>query len=343
MYPKRLVFCGGGTRCLVFIQTLVELEHRNMLTNVREYWGTSAGALLASLYALSKSAKPLKELMFSANYMKFRDIDVTNILTINSSWGLDDGKSLVSEIERMFESMEVGSKTKRMGDVPGLNIIVSDLNIHTTIVCNKETFPNLRVVDAIRASMSLPIYFRPFVNPENGHYWIDGAVRANFPWDLLPDDAARSEALGFNFEKSLVGGPKKLSEYIFSMIHFDEPKKIIELRKNWGNNIIWYPSPPYPAWFVCLKKEDYALIESLGRSAFEIWNASKREAETSPFLKTTEIPTASSAHHTVLPSSPMHHISETSDIPKSPCLLLQQHPSSPQTQNISLASRRWSV
>jgi patatin-like phospholipase/acyl hydrolase len=63
--PSRLVFCGGGTRCLVFLQTLVELENQNRLVNVKEYWGTSAGALLAALLAITKSAQSVKKIMFT--------------------------------------------------------------------------------------------------------------------------------------------------------------------------------------------------------------------------------------------------------------------------------------
>ena len=82
MLPKRIVFCGGGTRCLVFLQGLVDLEKKGILRNVNEYWGTSAGAMIASLYALTKSANRVKEIMFAADYKKFRDIDVTNLLGI---------------------------------------------------------------------------------------------------------------------------------------------------------------------------------------------------------------------------------------------------------------------
>jgi patatin-like phospholipase/acyl hydrolase len=70
MLPRRLVFCGGGTRCLVFLQTLVELEAQNKLANVQEYWGTSAGALLASLLAITKSAKTTQRIMMDADYQK---------------------------------------------------------------------------------------------------------------------------------------------------------------------------------------------------------------------------------------------------------------------------------
>jgi NTE family protein len=271
MLPKRLVFCGGGTRCLMFAQTLVELEKQNRLVAVKDYWGTSAGALVAALLAISKSPSRVKDVMFKANYTNWRNFDVANLLNITNTWGLDDGKSLVEEIETVFEMLQPGSKTKKLADISGLHIVVSDLHSHETVVVNSESYPELRVVDAIRASMSLPLFFRPFRHPVTGHIWVDGAIRAHFPWEVLPSDEARREALGFTFEKSWADGPQTFMEYLFSMIHFDEPRKIQDLKKKWSRNIVWYPPPPYPAWYVRLKPEDFTMIETIGKQAAEQW------------------------------------------------------------------------
>jgi predicted acylesterase/phospholipase RssA len=270
MLPQRLVFAGGGTRCLAFLQSLVVLEAHGTLKNVHDYWGTSAGALLASLFALSKSAVTVKRLMKTVDYTKFRDIDVGNLININSSWGLDDGKSLIQQLEQLFESIEIGAKHKCMRDVNGLHIIVTDLNDRESVVVNATNFPNLRVVEAVRASMTLPIFFKPYVHIESGHYWVDGGVRHNFPWDLLPNDKARDNALGFAFIKN-TGSLRTFNEYMFSMVHFDEPKKLRRIEKKWPHNILWHPTPPFPAWFTNLRPEDYEMIDSTGQRVATEW------------------------------------------------------------------------
>ena len=341
MHPARLVFCGGGTRCLVFLQTLVELERTQRLVNVKEYWGASAGALLASLLAVSKSATIVKQIMFSADYLKFRNIDVSNIFNINKTWGLDDGASLTEEIERLFELMEPGSKTKTLADISGLNIVVADLNTHDTVVCNSESYPSLRVVDAIRASMSLPMLFRPYKHAETGHYWVDGGLRAHFPWDLLPDDAARSEALGFTFIRSWSGGPKTFTEYLFSMIHFDEPKKMQQQRKDWSNNILWYPSPPFPAWYVRLCKDDYELIDSYGQRMADEWLAKDVTFPVS-LSNTPGKQNVCAPQNTHLQSDLGHPTSGPLDNRIQTILQLQES-SSPQSPQSQPYVRRWSV
>lgn len=339
MNPARLVFCGGGTRCLIFMQALIALERAQRLTRVKEYWGTSAGALLAGLLAVGKSPARIKSVMWGADYTKFRNMDVGNMLGIMSSWGLDDGASLTGEIERLFEVMEPGSKNRKLRDISGLNIVVSDLNIHDTVVINSESFPELRVVDAIRASMSLPIFFRPFISPANGHYWVDGAVRAHFPWHILPSDDARREALGFSFEKSWEGGPKSFTEYLFSMIHFDEPRTIRNLKTKWPHNIIWFPTPPYPAWFVRIREEDFALIETIGQAAYDKWITALGDSQYPQGSYGTQ--TVSGRPHTPSTSSPVHHTAEllgSPQVSQAPSL----SPSPPQLPH-KLPSRRWTI
>jgi predicted acylesterase/phospholipase RssA len=325
----------------MFAQTLVELEKRNRLVAVKDYWGTSAGALVAALLAISKSPSRVKDVMFKANYTNWRNFDVTNLLNITNTWGLDDGKSLTEEIETVFEMLQPGSKTKTLRDISDLHIVVSDLHSHETVVVNSESYPELRVVDAIRASMSLPLFFRPYRHPVTGHVWVDGAIRAHFPWEVLPSDDARREALGFTFEKSWSDGPQTFMEYLFSMIHFDEPRKIQVLKKNWSRNIVWYPPPPYPAWYVRLKPEDFTMIEAIGKQAAEQWLMLGDDLALNQGM--TEIQNGSDRPYTRPQVSHQDHTTGMLDTPARP------QPSPPQDSLPRLApstpraSRRWSV
>ena len=342
MLPKRLVFCGGGTRCLVFLQALVELEKKGTLTNVKEYWGTSAGAIIATLFALTKSSKTVKKIMFEANYTNFRDIDLSNLFGIQTTWGLDDGKLIVKEFERVFDMIEPGAKSKCLADVKGLNIVVSDITLRETIVCNSKTFPNLPIIDAIRASMSLPIFFKPYIHKPSGHIWVDGAIRANFPWHLLPDDASRSESLGFAFEKSsMYKPPKSLMEYLHALHNFDEAKRFYELREQWSKHILFFPLPPYPSWFIRLKQEDFELIDTLSMEGLTNWYAKTRATSTVSSTTEQTLSTSVSQYNQILysPPNPIVERSETHEPSREPLTGSSLHQSFYKLP----PSRRWSV
>jgi predicted acylesterase/phospholipase RssA len=341
-FPKRLLFAGGGTRVLVFLSALKRLENSGYLKEVKEWWGTSAGALLATLLAIVQSVDTISEAMKSIDYTKFRDMNLLNLVQLPISWGLDDGHSLTKEVELLLESVKSGASKLTMADIPGLNIVVADLNIHETVVCSAATFPTLRVVDAIRASMSLPFFYRPFRCPVNGHIWVDGGLRAHFPWVCLKSDEERREALGFNFEKTWADGPAAFSEYMFSMLHFDEPSKIRHWKEKWKQNILWFPSPPFPAWYVRLQEDDFTILKNMGIHAVESWFSL---LHLTPTEETSQSRPGCDRHCTPSPAFPQHRTDGMLGIHECPCPLQQSCPqgSRGSQAEIRKPSRRWSL
>jgi NTE family protein len=344
MLPRRLVFTGGGTRCLVFVEALLVLETAGVLERVEEYWGASAGAFLATIMALSDSISSVREFMYATDYIKFRDIDVNNLLNINKSWGLDNGDSLIAEIERILELVKPGASKYLMSDIPNLTAVIANLSTHNIILCSAKTHPNLRVVDAIRASMSLPIFFRPYIHKETGHIWVDGAVGANFPWGLLPSDKDRRESLGFTFEHGTVKTPVTISEYIFSMIHFEGPKKITYLKEKYPKNILWFPNLPFPAWFMRLQPADFEMLASIGSTAANEWLTSTSAPPSySRYPQGTNGSSPSyEDRRNPSPCSPPHRTEQTLGNPKSSDPEPPRDSSLPQSHSMRLTDRRWS-
>jgi len=342
--PKRLVFTGGGTRCIVFADALLVLEQAGVLERVEEYWGTSAGAFLATLMALSDgSVEKVRELMHTTDYLKFRDVDINNLLAIHKVWGLDSGTSLVDEVERILELIKPGAKEFKMSDIPGLTIVISNLSTHNIVLCSAATYPSLRVVDAIRASMSLPLFFRPYVHEETGHIWVDGAVGANFPWMLVPSHADRKESLGFTFDHGDIKTPTTISQFIFSMIHFEGPKKKDALKAHYPKNILWFPNLPFPAWFMKLTASDFEMLASIGKKVAEDWLNSSAEHSYSQYPQGkngSSLPCED--HRNPLPVSPPHHTGQTSDNLKSSVPEPPRDSSPPQSHCTPPSCRRWS-
>lgn len=334
-FPKRLVFSGGGTQCLVFLPTLLQLEKRNQLTHVKEWWGTSAGALLASLMSLTRSAERVNSIIRETDFTRFRDVNLMNLVEFKTSWGFDDGSSLNREVERVLEMAKSGGSKLTLSDLEGLHITVCDLNDHKTIICSAKTCPDLRLVDALRASMSLPFFYTPFRNPANGNIWVDGGVDANFSWSFLTPEEQK-ESLGFAFERSWMKGPKTLSEFIFSILHFGDPKKINLLKQTWPRNIVWFQAPPFPAWYVRIQKDELALLDQLSSQGYQRW-LTACSAETAASLQKCEPPR--------IPPSEIRQACTDglSDSPLSPCPPQPLCPSLDSQPQIPPAFRRWSV
>jgi predicted acylesterase/phospholipase RssA len=342
--PKRLVFSGGGTRCLVFLPALRILEARGHLTAVNEWWGTSAGSLCAALLAITRSATRVDEIMQGAEYVKFRDVSLMNMMNIQTAWGMDDGRGLLQEIEVVLEKAESGASRKTLSDVSGLHLVVADLNVYKSVVCSAANYPTLRVADAIRASMSLPIFYTPFRCPVDGHIWVDGGLRQGFPWECLPSDAARRESLGFAFERSWHGGgPTTFMEYIFSMVHFDDPVRTHKMKTAWAANILWFQTPPFPPWYVRLREDDFTILRTLGEAGAHAWLAATAATST----QRSSPGTGGSPLSSEDPSTPTrenpHGRDESSDNRPPFLHMSQDRPFRDSQSGRPRSSRRWSL
>ena len=69
-----------------------------------------------------------------------------------------------------------------------LKVIATDLNEAVHITFSSVDTPNYKVSNAVRASMTYPYYFQPYVCPETNHYLIDGAVISNYPLFIIPEE-----------------------------------------------------------------------------------------------------------------------------------------------------------
>jgi predicted acylesterase/phospholipase RssA len=267
-----LVFSGGGTRCLSFLFALKHLIDSKIIyedDKIKNIYGTSAGSFIAALLSIGKISQIDKviEIAKKTNFKKALNIDLVHILNFPKVFGLDDKssiKSMVCEVLEMFDKTSSGLKFK---DLETLNIVVADLTDAKTVVLNHKTTPEMFIVDGIIASMSLPFLYIPSYGLD-GHMYVDGGLRANFPWDCLENDEERTNAIGFTFQTSQSGiigeNPMNLQSFIYRMIHFDNLHVSLKNKSTWNKNIVFINIPNFPTHYMNIKPEDLAELEHVG-------------------------------------------------------------------------------
>jgi predicted acylesterase/phospholipase RssA len=279
--PKHLVFAGGGAKCLSFLGAIEVLHKADTFKQVSHYWGTSAGAIVATFMCLKIPMPKLRSMFETLEFTRFRDIDLANIVTFGDKWGLDSGDAFIRHMKELLESAQPGASHYTMQELPGLHITTADITDTKIVVLDGTTFPTLKLVDALRASTSIPFFYRPFRNPINNHLLVDGGVGYNFPWVLLPTDEDRKSALGFNFKKVISSNePESLSEYIPRILTFREmARKIDSGENNTSPNIIDFNITGFPSWHLNLKQSDKDELFKVGKSAAEKWINSHSDGE----------------------------------------------------------------
>lgn len=157
-----LVLSSGGAKGYAHIGAIKAIEEMGYA--ISSIAGTSMGSLVGGLYAAGKLDEAYAWLKSIDNWEIFRLTDIKNV----SDTGIINGEYIFSELHKII------------GD-----ILIEDLNIPFCCVAadlstGKEVvFKKGRLLDAIRASVSLPGFFKPY---EIGNRrYIDGGVVNGLP------------------------------------------------------------------------------------------------------------------------------------------------------------------
>lgn len=199
---ENLCFEGGGVRGYAYIGVIKALQDEGILSQTKRYAGTSVGALFA--------------LLLAANFTVDEIIDVKDKLDFSSlkpGWFLSMiyyvwntfGVHPSTELENNFRSIlkqkvDPDVTFKQLYDLTQKELVVVTccLNRKQPVYFHYKTFPNVKVMDAVMASISVPFVFQPkictFLGTED--YYVDGGVVDNYPiWVFNDLDALYNDQL----------------------------------------------------------------------------------------------------------------------------------------------------
>ena len=159
-----LVLSGGGSKGIAQAGALQFLEEQNIKpTHIA---GTSAGAIIAALYAFGKKPEEILEFFKSIYFFHWKHFTIKKA-------GIVDSESFKSYFKIIFEDAKIG-----------------DLNIPTFITATNLVTGKLKIfrdetkiTDAVLASSSFPGMLSPY--ELNGKLYSDGGILNHFPSDLL--------------------------------------------------------------------------------------------------------------------------------------------------------------
>ena len=185
--PRRLAFCGGGIRCVAHVGVLKALKANNLLACVKEVTGISAGAFFALLYVLDYTIEQMERLATEMDFTTLGSIDPEDILLFPLTFGLNSGEG----IERLIASVlkQKGfSPDVTMGELTGISFRCYATELQTTKIkeMSKKATPDMKVISAVRASMSFPLMFSPV--KEGNALLVDGGLLHNMPLVFLTEE-----------------------------------------------------------------------------------------------------------------------------------------------------------
>lgn len=217
---KNLVFEGAGIRGIAYCGVIREMETLGMMKEIEKTGGTSAGAVVAMLISLGYTGKELEQVIGGTNFKKFNDgryLFAGGIHRTNKYFGWYRGNSFENWLEKIIVqktgNADITLEELHQQGFKKLYVTGTCLNKQQLVILSYETYPRMKVKDAVRISMSIPLYFEAvFIDAEGKvvkhpkrkeglDIMVDGGFTGNFPiriFDSLP--GYNLSTLGFRID-----------------------------------------------------------------------------------------------------------------------------------------------
>jgi NTE family protein len=217
---KNLVFEGAGMRGIAYCGSITEMESLGLIREIEKVGGTSSGAITSLALSLGYTGEEIQEIITSTNFKKFNDGHYIFIGGINrtNKWfgwyrGLQFEKWLAKLIERKTGDADITFEELISKGYKDLYVTGTCLNKQKLIIFSRQTYPHMKVKDAIRISTAIPMYFeavfidkegKPVRHPKNREgldVMVDGGIIANFPIQMFDSNGVRNpHTLGFRID-----------------------------------------------------------------------------------------------------------------------------------------------
>jgi NTE family protein len=192
---RNLIFEGGGVKGIAYVGAMEVLEQKGILQSIERVGGTSAGAINAVLLGLNYSPAETRDILMRLNFRNFLDDswgvvrDTDRLLTEFGWYKGDYFRGWIGELIRT----KTGNSESTFNDVqnkkPGMGfrdiyLMGTNLSTHFSEVFSFEHTPRICIADAVRISMSIPLFFSA-KRSLRGDVYVDGGVLDNYPIKLF--------------------------------------------------------------------------------------------------------------------------------------------------------------
>lgn len=192
---KNLVFEGGGVKGIAYVGAMEVLNEKGFLPHIERVGGASAGAINAILIGLNYSLDETKEILWGLDFKNFMDdswgiIRDTNRLINEFGWYKGDffrdwiGEIIKAKTGNSDSTFHEVYKQKTKRKFKDLYFMGTNLSTRFGEVFSHEHTPRMCVADAVRISMSIPLFFAA-KRSLRGDAYVDGGVLDNYPIKLF--------------------------------------------------------------------------------------------------------------------------------------------------------------
>lgn len=230
--PRLLALEGGGIRGIAYAGAWQALEEQGLDTGIREVAGTSVGAIAGCLISIGCNAADMRHIMATLRVQDFNDgrwFFAGGQQRLRKKFGWYRGEALERWMGAQIKARtgsehttfrQLAALAARDPAFRNLYITATDLSAQKSVVFSAATVPDMELKTAVRASMSVPLYFEAVLLDSAGrrydrvkdcpscHVCVDGGLLLNYPLGLFDSVNAQGQpvinpaAIGFKLERA---------------------------------------------------------------------------------------------------------------------------------------------
>lgn len=239
---KILIFSGGGMKGLSLFGVLKALDELKILKNIEIFAGTSVGAMIMSLYLIGYKTAELEEFNQLFNFQNLTticDYGLDNINDLIKKYGIDNGKNIFNVLEQILEAKDINKNITllELYKLTNKKFIVTGtcLDNYQVEYISYETYPNMKLTEAIRITSSFPLYYEPYIF--NNKTFVDGGCIDNYPIILFKDKL--NEVIGFYLQPVFkVNKINNIKDYVVSIFEVLQKSVIDNIVRGWSNSTV---------------------------------------------------------------------------------------------------------
>lgn len=188
MTIKYLVISGGGPNILQLYGAYKYLNKKNIwsLENIKSIYATSAGTIISLLLILNISFDDIDNYLINRPWDSIFFITPQNIFKLFNATGLFDKSAIYELLNPLVKSKNynIDMSLKDLYEITNIDfyLYTTCLNNFKSIELSHKSNPEMKVIDAIYSSISIPFLFEPLLYKEK--YYFDGGLFSNYPLDI---------------------------------------------------------------------------------------------------------------------------------------------------------------
>jgi NTE family protein len=204
---RNLVFKGGGVRGIAYMGALEVLDEYDVVENIERVAGTSAGAIAAALMSFRLDISETKSLFNTLDLSKIpqsitkpkrwklpRFAEEENYRRFITKYGWYSSEYFYNWLQSVIADQCGGNGRATFADFADrgfrdLYIVAANISRQRPEIFSTTHTPDVAVADAVRMSMSIPIFFEALQfdgkSFGDGDYYVDGGLFDNFPMSIF--------------------------------------------------------------------------------------------------------------------------------------------------------------